>query len=100
MHSLLPFLSASITNVLGSIPFFLPEFYLAVLFIVVMVTDLLFGKSSQNLCRIVACAGVLLVIQRDYQQIQLLTIGGLANGHFFFGDMLLLTRTGISFKLI
>ncbi|TWJ02522.1 NADH-quinone oxidoreductase subunit N [Mucilaginibacter frigoritolerans] len=100
MHNLLPFLSASITNVLGSIPFFLPEFYLAVLFIVVMVTDLLFGKSSQNLCRIVACAGILLVIQRDYQQIQLLTIGGLANGHFFFGDMLLLTRTGISFKLI
>lgn len=100
MHNLLPFLPGSITNVLGSIPFFLPEFYLAVLFIVVLVTDLLFGKNSEKLCRIVACAGILLVIQRDYQQIQLLTIGGLANGHFFFGDMLLLTRIAISFKLI
>ncbi len=100
MHDLLPFLSDSITNVLGSILFFMPEFYLAVLFIVVLVTDLLFGKSSEKLCRIVAFGGILLVIQRDYQQMQLLQITGLEGGHFLFANMLLLTHNSIVFKLI
>jgi NADH-quinone oxidoreductase subunit N len=100
MHDLLPFLPGSINDVLGGIPFFMPELYLAILFIVVLVTDLLFGKNSPKLCRIVACAGILLVIQRDYQQNELLTIGGFGNGHFFFSNMLLVTHLVISFKLI
>jgi NADH-quinone oxidoreductase subunit N len=100
MHDLLPFLPGSINNVLGSIPFFMPEIYLVILFVVVLVTDLIFGKNYEWLCRIIACAGILLVIRTDYQQIQLLLIGGLANGHFFFNQMLLLTRPAINFKLV
>ncbi|MDB5015691.1 MAG: hypothetical protein JWQ84_523 [Mucilaginibacter sp.] len=100
MHDLLPFLSDSLTNVLGSIPFFMPEIGLAILFILVLVTDLLFGKSSQFTCRIIACVGILMVINQDYQQTQLLLIEGLANGHFFFTQMLLLTHTAIKFKLV
>jgi NADH-quinone oxidoreductase subunit N len=100
MHDLLPFLPASINNVLASIPYFMPEIYLAILFIVVLVTDLLFGRDSQKLCRIIACAGILLVVHRDYQQIELLLIGAQGSGHFFFSDMLLLTHTAISFKLV
>ena len=100
MHDLLPFLPSSINNVLASIPYFMPEIYLAVLFIVVLVTDLLFGRNSQKLCRIIAFAGMLLVAQRDYQQIGLLMIGAQSSGHFFFSDMLLLTHTAISFKLV
>lgn len=100
MHDLLPFLPGALNNVLSSIPYFIPEIYLAVLFVVVLVTDLLFGRNSEKLCRIIACAGVLLVIHRDFQQIQLLFINGQVNGHFFFSEMLLLTRTSINFKLI
>ncbi len=48
MHDLLPFLPESINNVLSSIPYFMPEIYLAILFIVVLVTDLLFGRNSEN----------------------------------------------------
>ena len=53
MHDLLPFLPESINNALISLSYFLPEIFLAILFIVVLVTDLLFGKSNQQLCRIV-----------------------------------------------
>lgn len=100
MHSLIPFIPGSINNALGSLPFFLPEIYLTVLFIVVLVTDLLFGRNSEKLCRIIACAGLLLVIQRDYQQIQLLLVSGRVNGQFLFGEMLLLNRVAINFKFI
>ncbi|MDB4902984.1 MAG: hypothetical protein JWQ63_2265 [Mucilaginibacter sp.] len=100
MHDLLPFLPEALNNVLSSIPYFIPEIYLAVLFVLVLVTDLIFGRNSEKLCRIIACGGVLLVIHRDYQQMQLLFINGQVNGHFFFTDMLLLTPTSINFKFI
>ncbi len=100
MHDLLPLLPGSISNVLGSIPYFMPEIYLAVLFVLVLVTDLLFGRNSQNLCRIVACAGILLVIHKDYQQIQLLVLDKQTNGLFIFGPMLALNHTAINFKLV
>ncbi len=100
MHDLLPFLPGAINNILDSITYFMPEIYLAILFIVVLITDLLFGREAQRMCKIIACAGLLLVVQRDYQQILLLFATGQINGHFIFSEMLLLTRTGISFKLI
>ena len=46
MHDLLPFLPGQLNQVFESIPYFMPEIYLAVLFVVVLVTDLLFGKNS------------------------------------------------------
>ncbi|WP_295792410.1 NADH-quinone oxidoreductase subunit N [Mucilaginibacter sp.] len=100
MHDLIPFIPGSVNDVLGSLPFFLPEIYLTALFILVLITDLLFGRNSEKLCRIVACAGILLVIQRDYQQIQLLFMSGRLNGQFLFNEMLLLNRTAINFKFI
>ena len=100
MHDLLPYLTDSISGVFGSIPFFMPEIYLAILFLLVLITDLLFGKGSETLCRIVACAGILLVLLKDYQQVHLLLVNGLANGHFFFNEMLLLRRTAVDFKFI
>jgi len=100
MHDLLPSLPGSISNVLESIPYFMPEIYLAILFVVVLVTDLLFGRDSEKLCRIIACGGILLVIHRDFQQSPLLLSVLQANGHFFFTEMLLLTRTAINFKLV
>jgi NADH-quinone oxidoreductase subunit N len=78
----------------------MPEIYLTILFIVVLVTDLFFGRNSEKLCRIIACAGLLLVARMDYQQSELLLAAGQANGHFLFTDMLLLTRNAIGFKLV
>jgi NADH-quinone oxidoreductase subunit N len=100
MHDLLPFLPGSINNVLSSIPYFMPEIYLAILFVVVLVTDLFFGRNSEKLCRIIACAGILLVVRNDFQQIALLQFSENSNGQFLFTGMLLLTRTAINFKLI
>jgi NADH-quinone oxidoreductase subunit N len=100
MHDLLPSLHTSLTNVLGSIPYFMPEIYLAILFVVVLVTDLIFGGNPLKLCRIIACAGILLVAHKDYQQIKVLLFTGHADGFFFFSDMLLLTRIAINFKFV
>jgi NADH-quinone oxidoreductase subunit N len=100
MHDLLPLLPGNIDDVLTSIPYFMPEFYLAALFLVVLATDLIFGRNSEKLCRIVACAGLLLVAHKDYQQLELLFYSGQANGRFLFSGMLLLTHTAISFKLV
>jgi NADH-quinone oxidoreductase subunit N len=97
MNNLLPFLPGQLDQVLESIPFFMPEIYLSVLFILVLVTDILFGKNSAWLCRILACAGLVLVIFKDLEQFQLL----LSGTHFlFFTQMLLLHQTSLMFKLI
>jgi len=100
MHELIPFIPQFLTKALQSIPFFMPEVYLSALFIVVLLTDLIFGKNSQRLCKIVACAGMFLVIVKDLEQISLLIASGQLNGQFLFNQMLLLTRTAINFKFI
>jgi len=100
MHDLLPLLPGNIDDVLNGIPYFMPEIYLSILFLVVLVTDLIFGRDSERLCRIIACAGLLLVARNDYQQINLLLFSGQVNGRFLFSGMLLLTHTAISFKLV
>jgi NADH-quinone oxidoreductase subunit N len=96
MKYLFPDISNQLSNALGSIPFFMPEIYITVLFVLVIVTDLLFGKTSARLCRTIACAGMVVVIFKDLQQFELI----LSGGHFLFGSMLLLHRTAIVFKLI
>ena len=100
MHELLPYINGSVNNVLDSITYFAPEAYLAALFIIVLVTDLLFGKTSLTLCKIITCAGLLLVLYKDYQQYQLLYGTIQIGGHIIFNGMLLINRTAISFKYI
>jgi NADH-quinone oxidoreductase subunit N len=96
MHQLIPYIPQFLAKALQSIPLFMPEIYLSVLFIVVLLTDLLFGRNSQKLCKIVACAGMFLVIVWDLDQ-RTLQIG---NGQFLFNEMLLLTRNAINFKFV
>jgi NADH-quinone oxidoreductase subunit N len=96
MHDLLPHISAQLTNVFGSIPYFMPEIYLTVLFLVVLITDLIFGRRSVKLCKIVACAGLLLVLFKDLQQVALILDGD----HVIFGSMLLLRKSAVFFKII
>ena len=100
MHELIPYIPQYLDKALQSIPFFMPEIYLSVLFVVVLLTDLLFGKNSQKLCKIVACTGMFLVIVKDLLQISLLLAASQPNGQFLFNEMLLLTRAAINLKFI
>src|SRR5579875_2871686 len=96
MNELLSYLPDQVNQALGSLVFFVPEVYLTVLFILVLLTDLIFGKNSAWICRILACAGLLFVAGRDVQQLQLF-----ASGHNFllFGEMLALQHSGVIFKI-
>jgi len=100
MQELIPFIHGNISDVLGSIKFFMPEIYLAVLFVLVLVTDLIFGKSFWQMAKIVACAGMFFVIVKDLEQVSLLLADTEHGSHLFFSNMLLLTRTGIDFKFV
>lgn len=100
MHELTPFIPHYIDDVYDSIKFFMPEIYLSILFIVVFITDLIFGKNSRQLCKIIACAGILLVIVQDLHQVKLLLESSNPNGGGLFSNMLLLTRPIIAFKFV
>ena len=100
MHELTPLIPHYIDDVYDSIKYFMPEIYLSILFIVVFITDLIFGRNSRQLCKIIACVGVLLVIVQDLYQVSLLLTNGQPTGHFLFNNMLLLTRPIITFKYV
>ncbi|HWZ35592.1 MAG TPA: proton-conducting transporter membrane subunit, partial [Mucilaginibacter sp.] len=93
---LVPDISAQLTGILGDLKYIGPEIWLSLLFLVVLITDLLFGRNSENLCRIVASAGVLLVLFQDYRLIALLTGGG----KLIFSGMLLETELSVVLRLI
>ena len=96
MHELLPNISGQLTSILGDLKYFMPEIYLSALFIVVLLTDLIFGRSSEKICRIVACAGIVLVILMDVSQVVLVK----KDIFFLFGNMLLQNHASQIFRLI
>jgi len=96
MQYLFPYIPNQLSDVLGSLPYFLPEIYLTALFILVLVTDLLFGKNSTWICRTIACAGMMVVIFKDLQQFELV----LSGASYLFNGMLMLHRKVIIFRLI
>jgi NADH-quinone oxidoreductase subunit N len=96
MHELIPNISAQLTGILGDIKYFIPELYLAALFILVLITDLLFGRNSEKLCRIVAVVGMILIIGADLQQLPLMG----RQIHFLFSGMLMHNHSSIIFRLI
>jgi len=101
MHDLLPYIHGSISNLLGSVQFFMPEIWLSALFIIVLITDLLFGKNSQKLCKTVACVGILLICILDLGQRDFVKQSVEENiPLFLFNNSLLLTRTAVNFKFI
>jgi NADH-quinone oxidoreductase subunit N len=100
MHGLLPFVPLYLSNILDSMAYFMPEIYLTVLFLLVLFTDLLFGKNYVWLCKTIACIGLLWVMLKDLEQLSLLYANGQFNGHFFFNQMLLITHTSIDLKFI
>ena len=101
MHDLLPYIHGSISNLLGSVQFFMPEVWLSALFIIVLITDLLFGKNSQKLCKTITCVGVLLICILDLGQRDFVKQSVQENiPLFLFNNSLLLTRAAVNFKFI
>jgi NADH-quinone oxidoreductase subunit N len=100
MHELIPYIPQWLSGIMQSLAYFMPEVYLTVLFLIVMLTDLLFGKNSQLLCKIIACVGVVFIMVKDLEQVGLLLQQGDLGDSFHFNGMLLLTRTIVNFKFI
>ena len=97
MNDLLPILPKLLNQVFEGIIDFIPEIYLSVLFLVMLVTDLLFGKNSAWICKTIACVGLLLVISKDIEQFSRILRTGY---HTFFGGMLVLHDKTFAFKLM
>ena len=93
---LVPDISAQLTGILGDLKYIGPEIWLSLLFLVVLITDLLFGRNSEKLCRIVAATGMLFVLFQDYKLIALLAGGG----RLIFSSMLLETELSVVLRLI
>ncbi|RCH56514.1 hypothetical protein DJ568_01250 [Mucilaginibacter hurinus] len=97
MNDLLPYIPQQLSQILGDIPYFLPEVYLTALFVIVLLADLIIGKKSGNYCRAIALAGIVLVLFKDYEQYQLLKVPGT---RFISNGMLLLHAKGLAFKMV
>ncbi|RVT99918.1 NADH-quinone oxidoreductase subunit N [Mucilaginibacter limnophilus] len=98
MHELLPSIQGQLSQILEDIKYFIPEIYFSVLFLVVLLADLLFGKNSAAYCKAIAIAGLVIVLFKDYEQYALLT----KKGDVFpiLSNMLFLHSQALSFKII
>jgi len=91
-----PYLNQQLDDVMSSLLAFRPELCLTVLFLLVLAIDLVYRKSSGKACRMLACAGMLLVLAADLGQY--LTYDD--QGHFLFLNNLLLNHSNIVLKMI
>jgi NADH-quinone oxidoreductase subunit N len=96
MRELLPHIPTQLQGILGDLHYFVPEIYLSVVFVVVLLADLLVGKTWAKVCKALALTGMLAVIIQVLGQLIELKNGiGL-----LFGDMLLQSHTSLIFRLI
>src|SRR5476651_315412 len=96
MHELLPTLSYQLSDALGSLHYFMPEIYLSVLFLLVLVTGLVYTKNAAAMCRIISVLGMVLVVLQDVVQCYLPA----GEAKPLFSVMLLLHHTPVIFKLV
>ena len=99
MHQLLPNIPAQLNDTLSSLKLFMPELYLAGLFLIVLVTGLVYAKNAAAMCRIIAVIGMVAVIAQDVVQLLAAKSTGGADLRLF-GDMLRLAPVSVVFKLI
>ncbi|WP_419801030.1 NADH-quinone oxidoreductase subunit N [Mucilaginibacter sp.] len=89
-------ITEQINNVLQSLLYFAPETALVILFLLVIITGLLFKNDADWMCRLLCLLGLVFVFQRDAQQLYVIVSGP----KFLFGNMLLLHHISVLFKLI
>jgi NADH-quinone oxidoreductase subunit N len=97
MNNLIPHIPAQLDDILKSMPWFVPELGLSILFLLVFLSDLFAGKKIVGLNRSIAIIGMLVVTFTSLQQLPLVPVG---ESHFIFNGMLLLHHTSICFKLV
>jgi len=96
MHKLLTNIPTQLQGMLGDLHYFVPEIYLTLLFVVVLLADLLVGKRQAKVCKALALMGMLAVIIQVLAQ--LVELKG--NVGLLFGGMLLQSHTSLIFRLI
>jgi NADH-quinone oxidoreductase subunit N len=96
MHELLPHIPTQLQGILGDLHYFVPEIYLAAVFVVVLAADLLVGKNRTNICKALALTGMLAVILQDMGQV----VQVKNSVAILFGNMLIQSHTSLIFRLI
>lgn len=96
MNESLLSITDQLNNVLQSLVYFAPETALAILFLLLIITGLIFKNDADWICRALCLLGLAFVFQRDVQQLYLIVAGP----KFLFGNMLLLHHISVLFKLI
>ena len=97
MNNLIPHIPAQIDDILKSMPWFVPELGLSILFLLVFLSDLIAGKKIVWLTRTLSIIGMLAVLFTALQQLPLVADNDL---HFIFNRMLVLHHTAVCFKLV
>jgi len=95
MYELLPNLPTQLQGILGDLKYFVPELYLTVVFVVVLLADLFIGKTFTAVCKALALTGMAAVILQVLGQLV-----EIKDSFFLFGDMLLQSRASLLFRLI
>jgi NADH-quinone oxidoreductase subunit N len=98
MHQLLPYIPSQLNDTIDSLRYFMPELYLSGLFLLVLITGLIYTKNAAGMCRIIAVLGMVAVIAHDVVQYYVFKVG--TDTHPFFNGMLRLSHTAVIFKLI
>lgn len=96
MRELLTYLPGRLNDTIGSLHYFMPEVYLAILFLLVLVTGLVYTRNAGAMCRIIAIAGMVFVLAQDVIQYYISTNATIP----LFSNMLMLHHTAVLFKLI
>ena len=96
MLQLLPNISALLNNITDSLDMFRPELCLVVLFLLVMACDLVYSSNKGRACRMLTCAGLLLVLVANWGEY----IETDDNVLFLFNSSLILHHSNIVLKMI
>lgn len=91
-----PYLNQQLDDVMSSLLAFKPELCLTGLFLLVLAIDLIYRKNSGKACRMLACAGMLLVLAADMGQYLIFK----EQGRFLFINNLILNHSNIVLKMI
>lgn len=91
-----PYLNQQLDDVMSSLLAFKPELCLTVLFLLVLAIDLIYRRNSGKACRMLACAGMLLVLAADMGQYLIFK----EQGRFLFINNLILNHSNIVLKMI
>jgi NADH-quinone oxidoreductase subunit N len=91
-----PYLNLQLDDVISSLLAFKPELCLTGLFLLVLAIDLIYRKNSGKACRMLACAGMLMVLAADLGQYLIFK----EQGRFLFINNLILNHSNIVLKMV